>query len=310
MTENFSFTNRFIEFANDGVLNKKELEDLKTIANDPQIKDKYVANHVLKDLDSFNKTTNVEYSLTDDKGVFRNVKFKYTPSYNELDKVYGRNNFEKIANISQSDALPETLNDGNRCAASSLLNSYIYQGGDFAKLAQKLGVEQDFTFKNVHLLQEKIYTTANKEGEGLSTGLSYSYNPITKKITKAEVTGEIVEAARSVGLEIIPLNGSNVNTLNQRKEKVDEFFAKYPNASLQIGIHLDTSSGDLYSVNQQYPENHAVTIVKKDNEFYLVDTGQINNGANDNATKLTPNQMQAFVYSTSANVNGIFLNSY
>ncbi|MEK7434655.1 MAG: hypothetical protein AABZ74_16090 [Cyanobacteriota bacterium] len=306
--DKISFSDRFIEFAsNDGVLNKKELQELRDISKNPNLKDKYVADNVLQNLDSFTKPTNVTYSIQDSSSVFKNVKFKYTPNYNELDRVYGNNNFERVSNISQSDALEETKNDGNRCAASTLLNAYILQGGDFGVLSEKFGIEKEFTFKNTHLLQDKIYMFADKDGAGLTSGISYSYNPSSGKITKLEATGEIIEAAKKLGLEITPLAGDTVNTINQRKEKVDNFLAKNPNATLQIGIYLDTKTGTLNSIDKEHPENHSVTILKKDGDFYLVDTGQGDNGAGKSSTKLSQNQVDAFVYYSIGNVNGVTL---
>ena len=84
---------------------------------------------------------------------------------------------EAIANISQNDKLSSTFNDNNRCGAASMINAYLLLGGSFADAAGKFNLEKDFTYKNVHLLQEKLYEYANSDNKaGLVSSYRYFYN--------------------------------------------------------------------------------------------------------------------------------------
>lgn len=305
---NISFKDKFIELtSNDGVLDKKELNTLRNLAKDPQIDDKSFADKVLQDLDNFQSSTKVNYSIKSANKVSKELNFVFTPTYTETEKIPARTRMEIVSNISQSDTLEETKNDDSRCVAGALLNSFLLQDGDFSTLAKKLNVEKELTFKNIHLAQENLYLYADRDGGGLSSGINYNYEQDSGKITNVTVKGEVVTAAKKLGLEIIPLIGDNIENIDQRKEQVDNFFKNYPKGTLQLGVYLDNTTGELSSVNGNSSSNHSVTIFKQNNEFYLADTGQINNGDGNNVMKLNNEQVNAFVYTSSSTVNGLVL---
>lgn len=305
---NFSFKDKFIELtSNDGILDKKELNELRILAKQENLKDKNFANNVLRDLDSFQTTAQVNYSINDGANVFKKLSFTITPSYSENEKILARTRAEMVSNISQSDTLPETKNDDSRCVAAALLNSFLLQDGDFSTLAKKLNIESDTTFKNIHLAQEQLFLYADKDGNGLTSGVNFSYKADSGKISKATPDGEVLDVAKKLGLEIIPLVGDNIKTINQRKAQVDAFFENYPKGTLQVAVYLDTETGDLNPVVGKDISNHSVTVFKKNNDFYLADSGQLNNGDGSNIFKLNQDQVNSFVYTTNATVNGLVL---
>lgn len=305
---NLYFRDKFIEFSlNDGVLDKKELTELKNLAKQGNVVDQSFADKVLKDLDTFKSTTKVNYTINVEDKVLKKLSFVFTPSYSERERVLGKTRMEVVSNISQSDSLEETKNDDSRCVAGALLNSFLLQDGDFSNIAKKLDIEPEMTFKNIHLAQEKLYLYADKDGGGLSSGVNYNYQKESGKILNVTAQGEVIDVAKKLNLEIVPLIGDNINTIDQRKNQVDSFFKNNPKGTLQVGVYLDNNTGELSSVNGDSTSNHSVTIFKKDNEFYLADTGQINNGDGNNVIKINNEQMNALVYTSSSTVNGLIL---
>lgn len=301
-----SFKNKFIELAKDNLIDKKELSELNNIAKNTNIKDKEIANFVINDLNRYKDTTKLTYNLNDPINRNQQISFTLSPTYSEEEIITGKNILEIISNISQSDNLPETNDDGNRCAVGSLVNAYLLMDGDFKNIAEKFSISKEFTYKNVHLLQEKIYDTANTDSRpGIESGYSYSYNPSSGKITSVKYSGELEQVAAKAGIEIKAITGSSVQDLYNRQEAVSEFMKNNPKGVFQVGVHLDTKTGDLYTPTTDKPQNHAILAFKKDNKYYLSDTGTTTNGANKGVREITKDQFSSFVERTGGTVNGL-----
>ncbi|MFN8576403.1 MAG: hypothetical protein U0354_06060 [Candidatus Sericytochromatia bacterium] len=301
-----NFKNKLIEFTSDKVLDRKELEQLNSLAKNPNLKDKTLANYVINDLNRFKDTTNLSYTLNEPMGKAIQLNFTFSPTYSEDDLIKGKDILEIVSNISQSDNLKETNDDGNRCAASAFLNAYLLMDGKFEDISQQFSISKDLTYKNVHLVQEKIYDMANTDSKaGINSGLTYNYNTKSGEISDINYKGELSEVSKKIGIDIKPLLGKNVQDIYNKKEAIDSFFANNPKGVLQVSVHLDTKTGDLYTPAQNKPENHAVLMFSRNNKFYLLDTGVVTNGAGKALRELNKEQFSAFTETTSGNVLGL-----
>lgn len=303
-----TFENSFRQFVKDGVLDKNEFNKLKQLAKTPNLDDKSVAEEMVGALGRYTDSKKIEYEIGDSKNKKVEVlSFDFTPNYNEEDKIEGSTPFEIVSNISQSDTLAETRNDDNRCNASSLLNAYLLMDGKFDSLAKKFGVGTDLTYKNVHLLQEKIYNLGNTDGrDGISSGFEYNYTLSTGKITKSTLKGELPVLLDKLGFKTVLIHGDNLKTITHNKSAVDNFFKENPKGVLDVGVYM-TKNDSLISANK-LGSNHTVLVFKKDNDFYLVDTGKGGNANRNHIKKLSNEEMNNLVYNTKGVINGLTLN--
>ncbi len=301
--DNISFRDKFIEYIkNDDVLDKDEIESLKNMAKNPKVKDHQLAENIIKDLDKFGEITNLNYTLMEGARKY-DLKFVFSPNYSEKNKILG-NKYEVVANIAQGDNLRETDDDSFRCGAGSLLNAFILLDGDFSKLAHSYGVETELTYKNTHLLQEKIYDFVKEtDGDGLHSSYSFSYD-LRGKISNIVPKGEIFNATKSIGLNLQVLIGAYRETINKKSEAVNKFLTENPNGVLQVGVHMDTKTGQISNPEKE-GQNHFVVIFKKDEKFFVADTGQLENGAGKNVRELSQNEFENLTNNTTGTIHGL-----
>ncbi len=232
--------------------------------------------------------------------------FSKIQQYNEETKIPGNNMFEIISHISQNDKLNETNNDGFRCGAASLVNAFLLMGGNFEKITSKFSLENKITYKNIHLLQEKIYNFANRDKNiGLVSSYRYYYDN-TGKIYSSESNGEMYDAAGLLDLKIKPIIGSSVSSIYQRKTAVELFFKNNPQGVLQVSVCLNMETGDISGASKETP-NHFIIIFKRDDGFYIADTSQRNNGDGNHITKLTETRINDLVFNTVGIISGLTL---
>ncbi|MBF2052881.1 MAG: hypothetical protein IGS03_05365 [Candidatus Sericytochromatia bacterium] len=203
--------------------------------------------------------------------------------------------------------MPETLSDDSRCGAASLLNAWLLLGGRFEDAAGRLGLsvsQRSLTYQNIHLAQDALYRHSNtNDRDGLTLGLSYTHRQ--GQILSVTLDNEIQDAIQLLGLKAQPLSGETVDGFNQRRASVGRFIARNPFGVLLTGIHLDTRSGALKAVSDQYPMNHFVVIHRQGGAFYLVDTGASDNGMGNSRRQLSSDEVERFVYNTPAHVIGL-----
>lgn len=303
-----SFKYYYAEFIkNDGVIDKWEFAQLKKIADRKDLKDKEFAKSAILELSGFRDKTRMTVRLGSGTGsTSENYKFIFTPTYSEYEDLSGNTPFQIASNISQNDTLKETTNDGYRCGAASLLNAYLLLGGNFDAAAERFGSEKGLSYKNIHLLQEKIYNFANQDGViGLETAYNYFYDD-QGKITSAISFGEVTKAANKLGLVIRPALGNTKGSLNQKRDAITGFFRNNPSGVLQVGVHLNEETGDVTAATFE-GQNHYVAVFKQDNGFFMADSGRLNNGDGQNVRQLTPDELDSMVYSTTGIVNELTL---
>ncbi|MBC7473189.1 MAG: hypothetical protein H7263_02770 [Candidatus Sericytochromatia bacterium] len=303
-----TFRGKFIELAtNDGVLDKIEYQYLKKLAQDPSLHDAAFAEDTLKNLSKYSDRIKLEYTLQVDGTSEQTINFTFTPSYSESEKISGKNAIEIISNISQKDNFNETSSDNDRCAAASMINAYLLMNGNFAKLAGKYNIGKELTYKNIHLLQDKIYRLANTDGTpGIYSGYKYkSYSD--GNIFDIKPNGEIIKVGETVGIKLIPLLGNNTATIHNRKKEVNNFFSQHPYGVIQVGVKLDLKNGDIRAPRLDSDQNHVIIIFKRNKKIYMADTSSINNGMGKNVRLLSESQLGYLVYNTSAIVLGLLI---
>lgn len=303
-----SFKTTFIDFVKDGVLDKNEYEELKNLTKKNNLEDPKFARDTLKNFSKFNERIKLSYSLIDYSSNEKiKLEFTFTPTYSENELIKGRNILERISNISQKDTLNETVGDDDRCSIASLLNAYLYMGGDFDSAANKFNINGELTYRNLHLLQDKLYLMSNEDGKGgIYSGYKYvSYYDGT--IDKVKPSGELLTASDALGIEIIPILGNNLKTINEKKEAVENFFKFNPYGAIQVGVHLNTNDGTLLKPSESLPQDHFVTVFKVKNNYYISDTSSVNNGDGKNVRLLSSNEVENLVYNTIGIINGLIL---
>lgn len=281
------------QFVKDKTIDRDEYNKLKELLksaerspNKSYVKaNESIINMLMKKLEEGKEKNETEllinpffFSQSYQEKIFETSLFDFTPTYSENDIIEGETAFDIVSNITQSDALLETKTDGNRCAPSSLLNAYLLMGGNFEDLAKKFGVEGDLTYKNVHLLQDKLYTNGNKDAKpgfsnGIPSALTYEFDKLQKDLDKLDKEFEEISKkygsgsfkkesksnkkpkekseleilAQKMNLNVKPLIGlSNKKDtsgfyLTDRKKIVDDFFKANPKGTISIGVNLKES---------------------------------------------------------------------
>ena len=302
-----SFREKFIQLSQkDGDIDKNDLKYLKNLASGDAISDPEFAHDTIKNLFKYKKRIKLEYTIFEPSThQERILNFSLTPTYTEFEKISGKNIRAIVANISQRDNLKETISDGDRCAAASMLNSYLLLGGNFSLLAKKFNVGTDLTYKNVHLLQEKIYNFGNTDkSPGIYSGFKYtSYQ--NGDIFNIRPSGEITTIAQAANIKVTPLLGKNLSNMHNRKNQVNNFFKSNPISTIQSGVYLDLSSGDISKPKNQDAQNHVITIFKVSKDFYYSDTGNVDNGDGNNVKKMTNSELDQLLYNTPGIVMGL-----
>lgn len=304
-----TFRDKFIELTSqDNILDKNELKVLSKLSLHPELEDPEFAKETVFNLNKYKTRTKLEYTIFDENENPRVLNFTVTPTYSENDKVQGKNAFEIVSNISQRDSLSETIGDSDRCAAASVLNSYLLLGGSFSTLAKKYDINPNLTYKNLHLLQEKLYRIGNTDNKpGIYSGFKYSYYE-TGRIFNIRADGEIVKLAKAADLKVVPILGPNLKNLYNRKDQVQNFFKLFPQSTVQSGVYLNLDSGNISRPINISQQNHVITIFKNNGNYYYSDTGNIDNGDGKNVTKMSSKDLESLLYTTPGIVLGVSFN--
>jgi hypothetical protein len=221
---------------------------------------------------------------------------------------------EKIANISQGDNLDYTKNDEHRCGSASMLNAWLLLQKDepelsFTSIAEKIGLQTEnngFSYMNVHLAQERLYLQANTDKKnGITSGYNIVYDSETGVIEDIVHTGELLNLGRILGLKLKPLLGFNKNYIDQKKPAVERFFLQNPNGILIIGVYFNKITGEIFRPRSIQDQNHYILVFKKDNRFYIVNSGILDNGKKEAVKELTPEGAEVLLYNTPGMISGV-----
>jgi hypothetical protein len=249
-------------------------------------------------LASANKTENTRTGKT--------ANFIFNNNYNENKIIPGNNMYEIVSNISQNDYLNTTVNDDNRCGAASLLNAYLIMGGKFENFSEKFNIDKALTYKNIHLVQEKLYNFANIDGKvGLISSFQYFFND-QGKITRAASMGEVVSAAGKLDMNIVPLIGSSVKSLNQKKDAIEGFLNNNPGSVLHVSVFLNTKTGEI-SGSKAPEKNHYILAFRKNGKYFTADTGQLFNDQGKNIRELSQSETEDLIFNNGGIISGLTL---
>jgi hypothetical protein len=305
------FRQAFAQAASDKLIDKPELQQLRQIKNDlqktaPGSEAARVAARTLQSLDSYQGTTRVNQPIAQTDGKPMYYDFKFTPTYGENERVPGNTPLEIVANLSQGDELADTKQDNVRCAAATVLNAYLLLGGKFEDLPSKLGLKLDsseLTYANAHRVQEALYNKANiNRSDGLNISDSNRYDFDTGRITRPEVVGESRIAANLLGLKTHAMMGPTREKMTEREPAVKAYLAQNPKAV----FYLTVQGGPPVRAPQDYEKyNHAVALYHDKGQFYLLDTGVNDNGANRAMKRLNPAEVKELLYDNKGYVFGL-----
>jgi hypothetical protein len=236
----------------------------------------------------------------------KQAAFLFSPTYSEDDLLKGANAAELLGKIAQQDLISETLGDGFRCGAASLLAGHFIIYGDFGKAFRQLDLSGKLTYRQIHLAQEKLYRSANRDGEdGLTQRLIYQTLPDGKvRIIKHD--GEIEMAARKIGLHLVPLKITEREDLLDRQRVILDLWRRQPNVPLMVGVYLDSETGEVYQPNESTQiQNHFVMVFRQNKTIWMYNSGVIDNGRQSAIRQLDTQNLRDFVMKTPGSVNAL-----
>jgi hypothetical protein len=305
------FIQRLQQVTQDRVLDRSEYQALQTYQQKlkaDKAPDTYIGDHVINSLSLYQNRISMSFRLPDQADA---IQFDFTPAYSESDLLTGTLIEDKMGNVSQKDNLSQTDDDSNRCAASAVLTAFLISGGSFSDALKSLGMSQPpvLNYENIHLAQEKIYDLSNTDHRpGLSLSTSYRHQTQSGKIVSATAEGEVVSAAKTLGLEVNAILGETLNTRYQRKSQIDDFFARNPRGSLLVSVHLNTQTGAVLPADETHAVNHAVVVYKRQGNYYLLDSGGSYNGMGNSRKTLNPAEMSALTFTSTSTIFGLTRN--
>lgn len=301
------FDQALTQYTQDQVLDAQEYKSLQSIAKQSLgSEDRSLASHFLSFARKHPGFIRMGYSY------FRQtqkitLQFAFAPTYAEDMPIQGTYARDVLAQISQNDVLPETTNDSQRCGAAALLAAHYLLFGSFEQAFSKLGLNmQSLSYRSMHLAQENLYRMVNSDGKpGLVTQLRYTeYSD--GRIDKPQLSGEIKEAATFLNMRIHPMLGPTKARLYERSQVIKGFWAMYPQAVFLVGVHLDSSNGQIRSPNESnLAQNHFVLVFKQNNRLWLHNTGVLDNGRGKALMQLNQSQANQLFYQTRGTVEAL-----
>lgn len=302
------FIQRLQHLTQDNYLDRGEFQSLKTYQQELKTQKTpatYVGDQVLKSLESYEQRTHIRFRLP---APVNTVSFDFTPAYSEQDVLPGKNIEDRLSHVSQKDNLLTTDDEGSRCAAASVLSAFLLSGGSFADALKKLDLPMApvLNYENMHLAQEKLYDLSNQDGSpGLSLSASFRYQNSSGRITQVTAHGEVLDAAKTLGLKAEAILGSTRDTRYERREQIESFFARNPRGNLVVSVHLNTATGEVLPADDTHAVNHAVVVYKRQGVYYMLDSGGSYNGMGNSRKTLSLSEMSALTFTSTGSIFGL-----
>lgn len=271
ISKDFTVNDKFIKSLNkyiqDNLLEKSEIEELlKNATNDEK--------NYIKDITQYDIYNNFP-TLNQKNEIFEtNLKI----FYDENQLVHGKNTFEILSNIAQSDRLVDTYTDPARCGASLIINALLLVKGKkgFFDFSKKLGFNFDeLTYKNVHLTQERLMSRV-PSFRGLSIRNSIVENNI--------VGGTFFKALKIAGIEW--QNDFVKKNYMSYKEEIEGHLLNQDNNAIILTDYVYQEKER--KIDKKF--EHASLLTYKDGEYYLTDTSG-RNGSGENHIRLSNQDM-------------------
>lgn len=259
VSKNLNITSEFLKNVYSKVTNtldnafeKTEMESIYNLPTTNNDEKTYLTNFL--STDGFNNKP-----LLDNLGKFILIPKLYNYYVDDM-LVHGNTDIELLSNVSQADRILETLTDNARCGAGALFNALIYMKGKdaFFPAATAIGtslVGTTFTYRNIHLAQEKLMSVV---GANQLTGLTIIPNATSTSVA----SGTVQAAATKLGLILGPnFLTKSTGTAPTYTDSLKKYFTDNPNATLFVSSNI-ASSGTI-SFSSTLPNNHWVLLTSK-----------------------------------------------
>lgn len=272
IVKNRSITGDFLKKVNtliqDNLLEKSEIDNLLKSSNDEE-------KGFITDLINYDVYNNFS-SLNNDNKLVENDLNIY---YDENQIIHGNSTFEILSNIGQADRLIDTYTDESRCGSSLILNSILLVRGKegFYNFSKKIGYDfKDFTYKNIHLAQERLMTRV-PSFRGLS---------IRSSIVENNIQGGTF--FKALNLANIKWKNDFVGKINYSyKEELESHLVNQPNNAVILTDYIYKEKEK--KINKE--NEHASLLTYKYGYYYLTDTSG-RNGSGLNHIRLTDKDMK------------------
>lgn len=302
------FIQRLQHLTQDTYLDRSEYQALKTYQQELETQKNpaaYVGDQVLNSLARYEERTHIQFRLP---APVNTVSFDFTPAYSEQDALPGNTMEDRLAHVSQKDNLLTTDDEGSRCASAAVLSAFLISGGSFADALKKLDLPMApvLNYENIHVAQEKLYDLSNQDNRpGLSLSTGFRFQNRSGKITEVTPEGEVLTAAKTLGLKVEGILGETRDTRYARRTQIESFFANHPRGNLLVSVHLNTDTGEVVPPSDAQPVNHAVLVYKRQGVYYLLDSGGSHNGVGNSRKALSLSEMSALAFTSTGSIFGL-----
>jgi hypothetical protein len=195
-------------------------------------------------------------------------------SYRETDLIPGTTTVDRLKHISQRDLLEGTKADAARCGPAAMLNAYLLLGGDWTRIARRLGVGETFTFEHVHLAQEALYNLANQDGVA---GVFGGYLPDwgedggAFRGWKLKPNDEAHRIFQYLGLEFFPLYGPTKDQITRKQQRVEEVLSATEATVLIVGVDEEFKEAVSHPVKPGGTANHYTLAFRQGKTYFMLD---------------------------------------
>lgn len=305
---NGPFDEALTKYVKDKVLDSREYKALNDLYRSRRLQgaDARLAEHFMGFMQKQKQFIRINYTYYQARKRV-NIDFSFSPTYAEDNLLTGSTYRDVLGKISQNDLLPETASDSHRCGAASLLAAHFLLYGNFNEAFKRLKMgSPPLTYRSIHTAQDRLYNYANTDKEpGLVTLFRYEYFS-DGRIQNPRSEGEVKRAAELMGIQNIPLVGPNKDRIFERKDAVNNFWASNPRSPLLVGVHLDTKTGVVYPPDERKRvQNHFVVVFQEDGQYWLANSGVLDNGSNTALYILNDRNFDAFVLRTTGTLEAL-----
>lgn len=290
----------------DQALDKYEFQHLIQMAQKQmEPEDAYLARNLFKLLNHYSSLVHLSFSYVYQHQRWQ-ASFLFSPNYAEDELLQPQSPLQFLSQISQQDLLSETRNDTYRCGAAALLAAHLllYQNLNLAFQRLQYPIPTSFTYRQIHLAQERLYEWSNTDGEpGLSQRLLYQVEPNGQiQITRHE--GEILQAAHVLGMDVLPLKSSQDQEAVIRGKHILSLWSEHPNAPLLVGVYLEPETGAVLMPHEnEQIQNHFVLIFQSHNQLWMYNSGVPDNGRQTALRQISPIEFKNLVLESTGSVN-------
>lgn len=194
--------------------------------------------------------------------------------YEESGSPSGRTLLEKLATVSQFDALSETTSDSLRGSCAASLSAYLLLGGDFATLARRFDVPAKLTYANLHRVQDALYRNADRDGTpGVLATAAAEYDS-AGALTGWSLRGgdEYHRVLEALDLDAERLYGPTRERPTEKGVRIGEILAEDSTALFVVGLLEDPETGTSHELIGESPANHAVLVMWHDGGWSALDS--------------------------------------